>query len=198
MDSIILNLRRKLRMNKLHKQILALTSLIGSLLLLHAIVFAETSPSTDKNRDIFKLLEVSGLLEQMDYIKDKATNSYARAISITYPKIPDQFWDDFNKLVGKEEIKVLLDRVVAVYDKHMSHKVIKQLITMFSTPFWGEWKQKMPTISREAGLVGSEWTQGLLQSPSFKKKLDNLVSKYDLEKLNSTPETSHSKNESKK
>ena len=185
-------------MNKPNKQILALTSLIGYLLFFHVIVFAEPGPSMDKNRDIFKLLEVSGLLEQMDYIKDEATNSYARVISITYPKVPDQFWDDFNKLAGKEEMKVLLDRVVAVYDKHMSHEVIKQLITMFSTPFWDEWKQKMPTISREAGLIGSQWTQELLQSQSFKKKLDSLVSKYDLEKLNSAPETSHSKNESKK
>ena len=185
-------------MNKPYKQILALTALIGYFLLLHAIVLAETNPSIDKNRDIFKLLEVSGLLKQMDYIKDEATNSYARVISITYPKVPDKFWDDFNKLAGKEEMKVLLDRVVAVYDKHMSHEVIKQLITMFSTPFWDEWKQKMPTISREAGLIGSQWTQELLQSQSFKKKLDSLVSKYDLEKLNSAPETSHSKNESKK
>ena len=198
MDSNILNLGCKLRMNKPNKQTLALTSLIGYLLFFHVIVFAESGPSMDKNRDIFKLLEVSGLLKQMDYIKDEATKSYARVISITYPKVPDQFWDDFNKLAGKEEMKVLLDRVVAVYDKHMSHEVIKQLITMFSTPFWDEWKQKMPTISREAGLVGSQWTQELLQSQLFKKKLDHLVSKYDLEKLNSAPETSHSKNESKK
>ncbi|MBT4374638.1 MAG: hypothetical protein HOD16_03000, partial [Nitrospina sp.] len=63
---------------------------------------------------------------------------------------------------------------------------------------WSEWKQKMPTISREAGLIGSQWTQELLQSHSFKKKLDSLVGKYDLEKLNSAPETSRSKNESKK
>ena len=69
-------------------------------------------------------------------------------------------------------MQVLLDRIVSVYDKHMSHEVIKQLITMFSTPFWDEWKQKMPTISREAGLIGSQWTQELLQSQSFKKKID--------------------------
>jgi len=185
-------------MNKPDKRSLVLTFLIGCLLLFHSIVFAATNPTTDKNRDILKLLEVSGLLEQMDYIKDEATNSYARVISMTYPKVPDQFWDDFNKLAGKDEMKVLLDRVVAVYDKHMSHEVIKQLITMFSTPFWDEWKQKMPTISREAGLIGSQWTQELLQSQSFKKKLDSLVSKYDLEKINSAPESSPSKNESKK
>ena len=185
-------------MDKLNKRPLVLSFLIGCFLLFHSVVLAETDPSTDKNRDIFKLLEVSGLLEQMDYIKDEATNSYARVISLTYPKVPDQFWNDFNKLVGKDEMQVLLDRVVAVYDKHMSHEVIKQLIAMFSTPFWDEWKQKMPTISREAGLIGSQWTQELLQSQSFKKKLDSLVSKYDLEKINSAPESSHSKNNSKK
>tara|TARA_B100000378_G_scaffold52252_1_gene38777 strand:- start:140 stop:310 length:171 start_codon:yes stop_codon:yes gene_type:complete len=56
----------------------------------------------------------------------------------------------------------------------------------------------MPAISREAGLIGSEWTQELLQSESFKKKLDNLVSKHDLEELNSMPEVPHSKELSKK
>ena len=185
-------------MDKLNKRPLVFSFLIGCLLLFHSVVLANTDPSTDKNRDIFRLLDVSGLLEQMDYIKDEATNSYARVISLTYPKVPDQFWDDFNKLVGKDEMQVLLDRVVGVYDKHMSHEAIKQLIAMFSTPFWDEWKQKMPTISREAGLIGSQLTQELLQSQSFKKKLDSLVSNYNLEKINSAPESSHSKNDSTK
>ena len=88
---------------------------------------------------------------------------------------------------------VLMDRVVLVYNKHMSHDVIKQLIKMFSTSFWEEWKQKMPAISREAGLIGSEWTQELLQSDLFKQKIDGLVKKYALEKLNSTPEIPPSK-----
>jgi len=51
----------------------------------------------------------------------------------------------------------------------------------------------MPSISKEAGLVGSEWTQELLQSELFKQKVDKLVKKYDLEKLNSSPKNSPSK-----
>ena len=180
-------------MNKPYKQLLVVIFLTGFLILFCSILFAENS-TPNKNKDILKLLEVSGILEQMDYIKAEVTNSYARAISLTYPKVPDQFWDDLNKLLGKKEMKVLLDRVTLVYDKHMSHEVIKQLIKMFSTPFWDEWKHKMPAISKEAGLIGSEWTQELLQSKSFKKKFDNLVSKYDLEKLNSSPEKSTPKN----
>ena len=146
--------------------------------------FADTTSSLEKKRDIRKLLEVSGILEQMDYIKDGATNSYSRMVSLTYPKIPDEFWDEFNKLPGQEDMRVLMDRVVLVYSKHMSHDAIKQLIKMFSTPFWEEWKKKMPSISKEAGLIGSEWTQELLQSELFKQKVDKLVKKYDLEKLN--------------
>ena len=148
--------------------------------------FAGTVPDLDKKRDIRKLLEVSGILEQMDYVKDGATNSYSRMISLTYPKIPDEFWDEFNKLPGQEDMRVLMDRVVLVYSKHMSHDAIKQLIKMFSTPFWEEWKKKMPSISKEAGLIGSEWTQEILQSELFKQKIDKLVKKYHLEKLNST------------
>ena len=166
-------------MNKPYKKLLVLVFLAGFLILFCSIVFAENS-TPEKNKDILKLLEVSGILEQMDYIKAGVTNSYVRVISLTYPKVPDQFWDDLNKLPGKEEMKVLSDRVILVYDKHMSHEVIKQLIKMFSTSFWDEWKHKMPAISKEAGLIGSEWTQELLQSKSFKKKLDNLVSKHDL------------------
>ena len=180
-------------MEKPYMPSLIFIPLIVCLILFHTIAHAEIGPKLDKKQDILKLLEVSGLLTQMDYIKEGATNSYARVISLTYPKVPSPFWDEFNKLAGKEEMMVLLDRVVLVYDKHMSHEVIKQLIKMFSTSFWDEWKQKMPAISREAGLIGSEWTQELLQSESFKKKLDNLISKYNLEKLNSAPEISHSK-----
>jgi len=156
-------------------------------------VFAGTVPDLDKKRDIRKLLEVSGILEQMDYVKDGATNSYSRMISLTYPKIPNEFWDEFNKLPGQEEMRVLMDRVVLVYNKHMSHDAIKQLIKMFSTPFWDEWRKKMPSISKEAGLIGSEWTQELLQSELFKQKVDKLVKKYDLEKINSSLKNSPSK-----
>ena len=160
---------------------------------LQVVAFADTAPDLDKKRDIRKLLEVSGILEQMDYIKDGATNSYSRMISLTYPKIPDEFWDEFNKLPGQEDMRVLMDRIVLIYNKHMSHNAIKQLIKMFSTPFWEEWRKKMPSISKEAGLIGSEWTQKLLQSELFKQKVDKLVKKYDLEKLNSSPKNSPSK-----
>ena len=172
-------------------------SLMAWLIFFQGVAFAEERLSSEKKRDIFKLLEVSGLMGQMDYMKDGAINPYGRMISLTYPKVPDAFWDEFNHLIGKEEMDVLMGRVVRVYNKHMSHDIIKQLIKMFSTPFWEEWKQKMPAISREAGLIGSQWTQEVLQSEAFKQKVDNLIKKYELEKLNPQTETPYPKEETK-
>ena len=117
-----------IKMKPLLKQSLVFLAFFILIVFSQVAVFADTAPTLDKKRDIRKLLEVSGILEQMDYIKDGATNSYSRMISLTYPKIPDEFWDEFNKLPGQEDMRVLMDRVVLVYSKPMSHDAIKQLI----------------------------------------------------------------------
>ena len=113
-------------------------------------VFSET----EKERDIKKLLEVSGILRQLSYMEDTLMNSVSMMISGSFPKVPDEFWDEFNQLIGKKEMNELINRVIPVYEKHMSHETVKKLIIMFETPFWEEWKKKMPLISREAGVVG--------------------------------------------
>ena len=97
---------------------------------------------------------------------------------------PDAFWDEYHQLIGQKDMDTLIERVIPVYDKHMSHETIRRLIEMFETPFWQEWKQKMPAISREAGIVGSEWGAEMIQSDAFNAKLDALIQKHHLEGLN--------------
>jgi len=139
---------------------------------------------TEKEKDIKKLLEVSGILRQLSYMEDTLMNSVSMMISSSFPIVPDEFWTEFNQLVGEKEMNELITRVIPVYDKHMSHETVKKLIEMFETPFWEEWKKKMPLISREAGVVGSQWGKEITQSPAFNKKLEELVKKHELEKLN--------------
>ena len=143
-------------------------------------VFSETS----KEKDIRRLLQVSGILDQLTYMQETLLNNISMMVAGSFPKIPDAFWEDFNKLVGKKEMDDLIGRVIPVYDKHMPHKTVKQLITMFETPFWNDWKKKMPIISREAGLIGSEWGREHTQSEEFNERLDDLIEKYELKKLN--------------
>lgn len=42
----------------------------------------------------------------------------------------------------------------------------------------------MPQISREAGVIGSEWGREITQSKVFNEQLEGLIQKYELEKLN--------------
>ncbi|MDH5762035.1 MAG: DUF2059 domain-containing protein [Nitrospinota bacterium] len=142
------------------------------------------NPGDAKARDIRKLLEVSGIYDQLDLMKNNLLNQYSMGFSGAYPKTPDAFWEEYYQLITQKDIDVLVERMIPVYDKNMSHEVIRKLIEMFETPFWQEWKVKMPAISREAGLIGSEWGQAILQSDPFNQQLKALIEKHDLEGLN--------------
>ena len=140
--------------------------------------------SNTKTEDIRRLLKVSGIHDQLNLVKNNLLNQYSMGFSGAYPKTPDAFWEDYYQLIGQKDVDALVERMIPVYDKNMSHEVIRKLIEMFETPFWEEWKVKMPAISREAGQIGSEWGQALLQSEAFNKNLKALIQKHDLENLN--------------
>ena len=159
-----------------------LTTVLLGIVLLTAPVQAE--PPTQKAADIRKLLIASGILDQLSYMQTKLLNSYSVVVNGPYPKVPDAFWDEYHELIGPKDMDTLVARVIPVYDKHMSQETVRHLIEMFETPFWQEWKQKMPAISQEAGIVGSEWGAEIIQSETFNAKLDTLIQKHDLEALN--------------
>ncbi|GJL78655.1 MAG: hypothetical protein NPINA01_16440 [Nitrospinaceae bacterium] len=170
----------------LYSTVLKIMSPVLTVLFLIAL-FANpvgAKPNPEKVKKIKKLLAISGIQDQLSYMKDGVLSSYGQMVASAYPKVPDAFWDDFNALVGEKDMDVLLDQVVPVYDKHMSGEAINKLIEMFETPFWKEWKEKMPTISREAGVAGQQWVQKITQSENFKQKIDQLIAKHELEKLN--------------
>ena len=165
------------------RKIITTVVLLVMLFLTANPVFSETS----KEKDIRRLLQASGILDQLVYMQETLLNNISMMVTGSFSTIPEAFWGEFNKLVGKKEMNELIDRVIPVYDKHMSHETVKKLITMFETPFWNSWKEKMPVISREAGLIGSEWGREHTQSAEFNSRLDGLIEKYELKKLNSPP-----------
>jgi len=145
---------------------------------------AQAEPPTQKSADIRQLLIVSGILEQLGYMQSKLLNSYSVVVKGPYPKVPDEFWDEYYDLINKKDMETLLQRIIPVYEKHMSHETVLRLVEMFETPFWREWRQKMPAISQEAGIVGSEWGAEIIQSEAFNTRLDALIQKHDLSTLN--------------
>ncbi len=171
-----------MRSNLLFK--ITLTAVAVLLFIVSLASGVAAGPSDAKARDIRKLLEASGIYDQLNFMKDNLLNQYSMGFSRAYPKMPDAFWQEYYQLIGQQDIDTLVDKIVPVYDKNMSHEVVRKLIEMFETPFWEEWKVKMPAISREAGQIGSVWGQELLQSEAFSKSLEALIQKHDLEGLN--------------
>ncbi len=158
--------------------------LVSWILMILATGLAQAGSNPEKIENIKKLLLVSGIQDQLSYMKDGVLNSYSQMIGSAYPNVPDAFWTDFNALIGEGEMVALTEKIIPVYDKHMSNEVVIKLIAMFETPFWIEWKEKMPLISREAGVAGQQWIHELTQTNDFKQKIDRLVKKHELEKLN--------------
>ena len=63
-------------------------------------VFSET----EKERDIIRLLDVSGIRKQLSYMQDTLMNSMSMMISGSFPKVPDGFWKEFNQLIEKKDM----------------------------------------------------------------------------------------------
>ena len=77
-------------------------------MLLLALLFFNANPvisETSKERDIRKLLQVSGILEQLTYMQDTLLNNISIMVTGSFSKVPDEFWGEFNKLIGKSKIE---------------------------------------------------------------------------------------------
>ena len=148
------------------------------------ICWAEKKPPK-KSEDIRKLLKVSGILEQLEYMKNDLERVLSAEVKISYQKIPKRFWSEFEEVVvGDQEMNALIDKITPAYDRSMDHKTIKKLIEMFDNPFWEKWKTEMPAISVDAKNLGRNWILEMSEEPVVHKRIKLLIEKYDLDKLN--------------
>tara|TARA_Y100001960_G_scaffold296474_1_gene342020 strand:+ start:824 stop:1372 length:549 start_codon:yes stop_codon:yes gene_type:complete len=139
----------------------------------------------DKSKDIRKLLKVSGIYKQLQYMKQELEKVLSTQVGVTYPRIPKEFWSEFEEIVvSDQEMEVLIDRIVPVYDTNMDHETIRKLIQMFDNPFWEQWKEKMPAISGKAGRLGGDWIREMSEASLIHQRIKYLAEKYDLENLN--------------
>lgn len=101
----------------------------------------------EKNKDIRRLLSI--------------TNSEKLGVQIMDAMIdqleglaPSDFWDEFQK---EADPQGLIDLIVPIYDKHLSHEDIKGLIAFYEGPLGQKFTQIMPQIADESMAVGQKW-----------------------------------------
>jgi uncharacterized protein len=130
---------------------LALTLLSGSSA--RAEVARPTGPKAD---DIRKLLVMTGSAQLGAQVMAQLMQSMKKAM----PNVPERFWADFQKEVRTDE---LIDLIVPVYDRHLSHDDVKALIRFYETPSGKKFVSVLPQITQESMSAGETWGRGLAE-----------------------------------
>jgi hypothetical protein len=70
------------------------------------------------------------------------------------PAVPAKFWDD---LRGELNAGQLTELVVPIYDRHLSHDDIKQVIAFYESPAGRKLISVQPQIVAESMKAGQDW-----------------------------------------
>ncbi|MDB5814004.1 MAG: hypothetical protein JWM03_673 [Rhodocyclales bacterium] len=72
----------------------------------------------------------------------------------------------------------LMDRMIALYDKHFSHREIQQILAFYTTPVGKRLTVEAPRIIREGSLINEHWAQSL--APELEKRIKLALNKTNL------------------
>ena len=131
---------------------------IGVLCVLGGAARAETTPQkqpeTQKQRDIRKLLKITGSGELGQQVMNQMIGNMKKAM----PQVPDKFWADFMKEVHTDE---LVDLIVPVYDRNLTQNDVTELIRFYESPTGKKFVSVLPKITQESMGVGEKWGRDL-------------------------------------
>ncbi len=134
---------------------------IGVLCVLGGAARAETptpqkAPETQKQKDIRKLLKITGSGELGTQVMSQMIGSMKKAM----PQVPEKFWGDFMKEVRTDE---LIDLIVPIYDRNLTQDDVRELIKFYESPTGKKFVSVLPKITQESMVVGEKWGRDLAQ-----------------------------------
>lgn len=142
----------------------ALASCCLALLLAPAVPAQQPAPSKsgikavspEKVRDIRRLLDLTGAGNLGAQVMDQMLASFKQS----NPAVPAKFWDD---LRTEMNVGQLTELVVPIYDRHLSHDDVRQLIAFYESPVGRKLIAAQPQIVAESMKAGQEWGQAAAQ-----------------------------------
>lgn len=111
---------------------------------------AKTETGVNKTTDIRTLLALTQAGEMAVRMMQEMLNSYRQGL----PQVPDEFWAGFAKKIKTED---LVDMLVPVYDRHLSHSEVVSLIGFFEGPVGKKLISVQPSIMKESMQIGQQW-----------------------------------------
>jgi len=109
-----------------------------------------------KQQDIRKLMELTGAAKVGQQIAAQMIPMFKQS----NPQVPQKFWDDVMK---EFDTKSMIDLIVPIYDKHLTHDDVKGLIAFYQSPLGRKMTNVMPQIAQESMQVGQQWGMQIAQ-----------------------------------
>jgi hypothetical protein len=113
-------------------------------------VTAPAPPPPDKQHDIRTLMALTGAGKIGAQFVEQMMASFKE----TYPDVPASFWTAF---VSEINADTLVDKLVPVYEKHLTQDDIRQLIAFYQSPTGKKMIVAMPKITRDSMQIGQDW-----------------------------------------
>lgn len=111
---------------------------------------AKVQVESEKLKDIRRLLEVTGSSKLGAQVVEQLLASFRQSRQ----GVPDSFWEELRKEMNVDELTEL---VVPIYDRHLSHEDVKQLIAFYESPVGRKLLGVQPQILGESMALGQEW-----------------------------------------
>lgn len=102
--------------------------------------------------DIRKLLEMTGSAALGQQVMDQMLSSFQTSM----PGMDPTFWADLKKEMDANE---LVELIVPIYARHLTHDDVKQLIGFYDSPVGRKLISTQPAITAESMQVGQQWGQ---------------------------------------
>ena len=109
-----------------------------------------TVGSPEKLSDIRKLISLTG----GDQMGKQMMEQMVESFKSSFPQTPADFWSEF---LNESNSKELMDLNVPIYDKHLTHDEIKEIIKFYESPTGQKLIQALPQISQESYVSGEKW-----------------------------------------
>lgn len=117
---------------------------------------AQGDDTAAKRQDIRRLLELTGSAQIGQQIIGQMLDAFKKAS----PDVPESFWDE----VAKEfNPAAMIDLIVPVYEKHLTHEDVKGLIAFYESPLGRKMTSVLPVIAQESMQAGQQWGMDVAQ-----------------------------------
>lgn len=131
--------------------------------------------TTAKQNDIRQLIEMTGGTNIAKLFASGSSQQMFKMLKASRPDIPDRALVIMERemlALFSEKLTApggLMDMIVPIYAKHLSHQEIRELIAFYQTPLGRKTISVLPLVTQESMQAGQRWGQAL--GPEMEKRV---------------------------